>query len=1052
VHHANGATTDLVLGTGTTVKFQDDRVLLSSPSQTRDFSKTDVLRFTYTVLRSDVNGDGTVDVADIATVISTMASVGAGVEGDLQSTVPTRKEADVNGDGVVDVADIATIIATMAEMARMQSRAGTGPDPTLAGNLPREADVATTASGTIGEAFYIYRNDGQFNAFFRDEIDSIGFSRYNQDSLRYNKIASQVVYTPDSTYMIPLTAIDSVGFVQPETKYREDAVQITGKLFDYLISSDSLSLTFDLSIPSALLPKVGDKLVSTDLTEKLPVGFTGTVKQVGQTAGGYVVSCDSLALEEAVNRFYGVVEIIGQQSDGNVRRYLRRKAYSEHTRSFKLIIPPISDLNLDLTPFVKQKDVYDKNGKAVVAISISPVMTGRITRVVDNILNIDHYNAHIVTDVTTETNVEIVGQVVNKANPFNQSNHKKNFTIEGTKPGPYGIPIYYAFGPTFEMNGELALGTTVYANFTNATDITYYPLTTAIGVAVPGLSLLANQVNSVNGSTSMTHFDIDWAYIAGRISASVTVCGRLGIGLAAKGKSLGWVGCEAQIGAKAEAELGFDIEALSNAEKGTGFYDGIKDNAKVTVMPYWGLEGKVSVVDDRFQFTFLGRDDYSFWGKKWEWDFLPKFSNTKAGVVNGSNVDVSVNITNDCIIPYTVGFSLFDDDGNRIGDPQWNEQKFWTRNSFTFPFKTTFTDVATDKKYKAYPTLRLLGFNVLASPSASIGMDFPVQLSDFKVTNSQYQEGAFSNDGKNYDYCFNVSVTATLADDETDIADWGYVYLDPNGKEAFISLQKFGKTYTDTRWAYYRNEAKSTCTLYGYVKYVGSDEPVYGEPHDYTLVHGLACTDDQHPHLVDLGLPSGTLWYCINFGADKPEDWGGYYAFAELNEKNTYMLQNYLYYYNDTQFGGQYSYFENIGGNLQNFGTCISGKRGFDVVAQNWDNEGRMPTKEEAKELVDSCTWVWSFRNEVPGYEVTGPNGNSIFLPASGQKGQNTSYQGEPNRLTFYRTGDWSAKQWASQGFGYTWAIRFNQDTYELSDACAKAFGCVIRPVKSKEQ
>ena len=73
VHHANGTTTDLVLGTGATVKFLDDRVLLSSPSQTRDFAKADVLRFTYTVMRHDVNGDGTVNVADIASVIDVMA-------------------------------------------------------------------------------------------------------------------------------------------------------------------------------------------------------------------------------------------------------------------------------------------------------------------------------------------------------------------------------------------------------------------------------------------------------------------------------------------------------------------------------------------------------------------------------------------------------------------------------------------------------------------------------------------------------------------------------------------------------------------------------------------------------------------------------------------------------------------------------------------------------------------------------------------------------------------------------------------------------------------
>ena len=42
--------------------------------------------------------------------------------------------------------------------------------------------AAITLSGmaqAIGEAFYIYRNDGQFNAFFRDEVQAIEYSYYS---------------------------------------------------------------------------------------------------------------------------------------------------------------------------------------------------------------------------------------------------------------------------------------------------------------------------------------------------------------------------------------------------------------------------------------------------------------------------------------------------------------------------------------------------------------------------------------------------------------------------------------------------------------------------------------------------------------------------------------------------------------------------------------------------------------------------------------------------------------------------------------------------------
>lgn len=617
-------------------------------------------------------------------------------------------------------------------------------------------------SQTIGEAFYIYRNDGQINVFFRDEVDSITYSHYDADSLFYDEIVTQLVYTADSTYCIPLAAIDSVGFVKPETKYKEDAIPLIGSLFDYIISSDSLSLTFNLSIPSAMLPNVGDKLVATDLTDKLPVGFLGKVRQVVQVADGYVVTCDSLALEEVVDRFYGIVEIVGQEGNGNARRYLRRSLSSGQTRPFRLIIPTISQ-NLDLTSFVKPKKVFGINGeidgKALVNVTIDPVISGRITRVVDNFLHISHYNIHAHLDVATITKIELAGEINNEDNPFNQSNPKRKLCVEGTKLGPYFIPIYYAFGPLLDASGELALGTTVHVNFTQTEDITYYPLTASVGALAPPVF---NLVNTVSGQTKMTLFDIDWVYIAGKISARVAVCGRLGIGIAGKGHNLGWVGGEAQAGFKGDAELGFDFETLSNAEKGTGFYDGVKDNAKVVVRPYWGLEGKVSFLDDRYSFAFVGSDDYSFWGKKWEWDLLPKFSDTKSKMNNNYSAEISANITNDCIFPLTVGFSLFDENGNRVGEPQWNEKKYWAHKDFSLPYCTTFNDLAINKKYKAYPTLSLFGFKVLASPSAEIGIT-PVTLE-----------------------AENVS--------ETTAKVWGKI----EGHESLDNAMKFGLGYVET--------------------------------------------------------------------------------------------------------------------------------------------------------------------------------------------------------------------------------------------------------------
>ena len=49
-----------------------------------------------------------------------------------------------------------------------------------------------------------------------------------------------------------------------------------------------------------------------------------------------------------------------------------------------------------------------------------------------------------------------------------------------------------------------------------------------------------------------------------------------------------------------------------------------------------------------------------------------------------------------------------------------------------------------------------------------------------------------------------------------------------------------------------------------------------------------SCPDNHHPHMIDLGLPSGTKWACCNVGASRPEEYGGYYAWGETEEKDYY--------------------------------------------------------------------------------------------------------------------------------------------------------------------
>ena len=133
---------------------------------------------------------------------------------------------------------------------------------------------------------------------------------------------------------------------------------------------------------------------------------------------------------------------------------------------------------------------------------------------------------------------------------------------------------------------------------------------------------------------------------------------------------------------------------------------------------------------------------------------------------------------------------------------------------------------------------------------------------------------------------------------------------------------------------------------------------------------------------VDLGLPSGLKWATCNVGANSPEEYGDYFAWGEVEPKTTYNWSTYKY---GTASDQLTKYCNN----------SSYGKDGFtdnkteldpedDAATVNWGGKWRMPTKEEQDELLNNCAWTWISQNGVNGYKVTGPNGNSIFLPAAG--------------------------------------------------------------------
>ena len=171
---------------------------------------------------------------------------------------------------------------------------------------------------------------------------------------------------------------------------------------------------------------------------------------------------------------------------------------------------------------------------------------------------------------------------------------------------------------------------------------------------------------------------------------------------------------------------------------------------------------------------------------------------------------------------------------------------------------------------------------------------------------------------------------------------------------------------------------------------------------------------------VDLGL--SVLWSKYNLGAASPEEYGEFYSWGETEGKDDYSIETYPYY-------------------NQHVADDIGGSR-YDAATVKLGGNWRMPTYDELQELNNKCEWNWTSVNNVYGYKVVGPNGNSIFIPSSG----------------------WRYKR-VLVSEGQTWGVTFWTSTkYVIDDLSAYSqvyakgmvlpsycyYGLPIRAVKSK--
>ena len=196
------------------------------------------------------------------------------------------------------------------------------------------------------------------------------------------------------------------------------------------------------------------------------------------------------------------------------------------------------------------------------------------------------------------------------------------------------------------------------------------------------------------------------------------------------------------------------------------------------------------------------------------------------------------------------------------------------------------------------------------------------------------------------------------------------------------------------------------------------------------------------PQAVDMGTVvngKNIKWASFNIGASSPEEYGLYYAWGETEPKSNYIWDTYKWcnvlYNTLTKYNTNSSY-----GNVDNKTVLESSD---DVASVKLGGKWRMPTDAEWTELQTKCTWTWTTNYNgtgVKGRIVTATNGNSIFLPAAGYRGNTIPVNA--GSYGYY----WSSSLDTGNP-NYVWYVNFSSGYVLRDHDLYRYYGYSVRPV-----
>lgn len=642
---------------------------------------------------------------------------------------------------------------------------------------------ANAQAPAVQDALYIYRNDGGFNGFFFGDIERFEYSRIDTLGVEHEDYVVQEIITADSIYRIPLSAIDSIGFVTPETVYKKDVTHTTeSKLWDYVTASDSATMIrLASNTPKELVPKVGDKLVTTKSREFLPGGFYGCVKNIENVAGGIDVMCEIVPFTDLFDQWVckAAVMAVPEDETSGARRMISEQPYVDD-----FILPKVG-FELDLTNLNRFSyninDNWSIKGNGSAKAMIANVLHVRLFLAVRWALGL---NLDCQTRLKTTSTFD--------------------FKVSGEVSGQLDFPLkegwIWITNTPFKFDWEVGMSASVGGKleFEHSRK-----LVTSVCQTVQYNNSFYDDEYASHSETFHNLGDKVETKLTGE--ASLSAGPYMSLYLSLLRKKVGNIGFRFDAGLKTavKADLSltdFLLASLPGALPAymllnpTAMYDLLNRDGSVTFGPYFKCDFEaqlLSIKEWKYAETLfdegkvgdlIGLD----MGLKFEGGLVPEFKKTALTFDENMIPTASVDIRRPAMLYPPVGFAAYyAKSGKRIGETLWETDVY--KEDMLNHYAIPFPKFGGGKEVRVYPVVKMLRmFELLGSPYAHYTIPAKLEATPEKLEFD-------ANGGE-----LSLTVTDNLDRSEDQYTDKYGVTIGEDEEDAWLSVKKEGDAYKVT--------------------------------------------------------------------------------------------------------------------------------------------------------------------------------------------------------------------------------------------------------------